>query len=50
MFHLASVKTLFHLYLLERCSNSELTEQNIIYNPASLSYQLQNDGWIITKY
>ena len=31
LFYLALVKTLFHLYLLERCSNSELTEQN---NPA----------------
>ena len=35
LFHLASVETLFHLFLLECCSNSELTEQNIIYNPAT---------------
>ena len=35
LFHLAFAKTLFHLFLLERCSISELTEQNIIYNPAN---------------
>jgi hypothetical protein len=32
------IKTLFYLFLLECCSNSELPEQNIIYNPA--------DGWV----
>ena len=32
---------LFHLFLLECCSNSELTEQNIIYNPATLPMLLE---------
>ena len=38
---------LFHLFLLERCSNCKLTEQNIIYNPALSSTLLDHLEYLV---
>ena len=50
LFHWAFATTLFHLFLLECCSISELTDQNIIYNPANSRHKyviyLQKIWWI----
>ena len=50
LLHRVLVETLFHLFLLDHCSNSQLTEQNIIYNASRMNLNTKKSKWSFPSY